>query len=38
MDGKVEDVITDPNSAMNDYIPPLTHNDSDEEECDACAI
>ena len=38
MDGKVEDVIKDPNSAMNDYIPPLTHDDNDEEECDACAI
>ena len=37
MDGKVEDVITDPNSAMNDYIPPLTHTDN-EEDCDACAI
>ena len=35
MDGKVEDVITDPNSAMNDYIPPMTH---EEEDCDACAI
>ena len=37
MDGKVEDVITDPNSASNDYIPPLTHEES-EEDCDACAI
>ena len=37
MDGKVEDVITDPNSASNDYIPPLTHEESDED-CDACAI
>jgi ribonucleoside-diphosphate reductase alpha chain len=37
MDGKVEDVITDPNSATNDYIPPLTHEES-EEDCDACAI
>jgi len=37
MDGKVEDVITDPNSAMNDYIPPLTHTDN-EDDCDACAI
>ena len=37
MDGKVEDVITDPNSASNDYIPPLTHEES-EENCDACAI
>ena len=37
MDGKVEDVITDPNSASNDYIPPLTHVES-EEDCDACAI
>jgi len=37
MDGKVEDVVTDPNSATNDYIPPLTHPD-DEEDCDACAI
>ena len=35
MDGKVEDVIIDPNSAMNDYIPPMTH---EEEDCDACAI
>ena len=24
-------------SAMNDYIPPLTHTDN-EEDCDACAI
>ena len=37
MDGKVEDVVTDPNSATNEYIPPLTHPD-DEEDCDACAI
>ena len=37
MDGKVEDVITDPKSASNDYIPPLTHEES-EEDCDACAI
>ena len=37
MDGKVEDVITDPNSAMNDYIPPMTHTDN-EDDCDACAI
>ena len=37
MDGKVEDVITDPNSASNDYIPPLTHEES-EEDGDACAI
>ena len=36
MDGKVEDVIKDPNSAMNDYIPPMTHDE--EDECDACAI
>jgi ribonucleoside-diphosphate reductase alpha chain len=41
MDGKVEDVITDPNSASNDYIPPMMHsptNSDDEEDCDACAI
>ena len=40
MDGKVEDVITDPNSASNDYIPPMMHSapSDDEEDCDACAI
>ena len=38
MDGKVEDVITDPNSASNDYIPPLIDSPNSEEDCDACAI
>ena len=40
MDGKVEDVITDPNSASNDYIPPLMDSPpvGDEEDCEACAI
>ena len=41
MDGKTEDVITDPNSASNDYIPPLldsVSNDEGEEDCEACAI
>jgi len=40
MDGKTEDVITDPNSATNDYIPPMIDSvQSDEgEDCDACAI
>jgi ribonucleoside-diphosphate reductase alpha chain len=40
MDGKVEDVVTDPNSASNDYIPPMMHSapSEDEEDCDACAI
>ena len=40
MDGKVEDVVTDPNSASNDYIPPMMHSapNEDEEDCDACAI
>jgi ribonucleoside-diphosphate reductase alpha chain len=40
MDGKTEDVITDPNSASNDYIPPMIDSvqSDDEEDCDACAI
>ncbi len=41
MDGKTEDVITDPNSASNDYIPPMldsVSNDEGEEDCEACAI
>jgi len=39
MDGKTEDVIKDENSAMNEYIPPMMSSpDSDEEDCDACAI
>tara|TARA_B100001248_G_scaffold112626_1_gene84277 strand:+ start:19574 stop:21886 length:2313 start_codon:yes stop_codon:yes gene_type:complete len=38
MDGKVEDVITDPNSASNEYIPPLIDSPNSEEDCDACAI
>jgi len=41
MDGKTEDVITDPNSASNDYIPPMLDsmsNDEGEEDCEACAI
>ena len=40
MDGKVEDVITDPNSASNEYIPPLMDSPpvGDEEDCEACAI
>lgn len=38
MDGKVEDVITDPNSASNDYIPPMIDSANDEEDCEACAI
>ena len=41
MDGKTEDVITDPNSASNDYIPPLldsVSSDEGEEDCEACAI
>ena len=41
MDGKTEDVITDPNSASNDYIPPMldsVSSDEGEEDCEACAI
>ena len=39
MDGKTEDVIKDENSAMNEYIPPMLNSpDSEEEDCDACAI
>ena len=40
MDGKTEDVITDPNSATNDYIPPMMSSppSEEEEDCDACAI
>ena len=39
MDGKTEDVIADPASAMNDYVPPLIDSPNNEEEdCDACAI
>ena len=40
MDGKTEDVISDPASAMNDYVPPMidSPNNNDEEDCDACAI
>tara|TARA_A200000159_G_C7334225_1_gene344333 strand:- start:781 stop:3096 length:2316 start_codon:yes stop_codon:yes gene_type:complete len=40
MDGKTEDVITDPNSATNEYIPPMIDSvqSDDEEDCDACAI
>ena len=39
MDGKTEDVIKDENSALNDYIPPMIDSvNSEEEDCDACAI
>ncbi len=38
MDGKTEDVIADPASAMNDYVPPLIDSVDDGEDCDACAI
>jgi ribonucleoside-diphosphate reductase alpha chain len=40
MDGKTEDVITDPNSASNDYIPPMMDSPplEDEDDCEACAI
>ena len=38
MDGKVEDVITDPNSASNDYILPLTHEESEERLRCLCHI
>ena len=38
MDGKVEDVVKDENSAMNDYIPPMLDSPDSEEDCDACAI
>tara|TARA_B100000900_G_scaffold410044_1_gene427044 strand:+ start:5782 stop:8097 length:2316 start_codon:yes stop_codon:yes gene_type:complete len=40
MDGKTEDVIADPASAMNDYVPPMidSPNNDEEEDCDACAI
>jgi hypothetical protein len=39
MDGKTEDVISDPASAMNDYVPPMIDSpNNDEEDCDACAI
>jgi ribonucleoside-diphosphate reductase alpha chain len=39
MDGKTEDVVKDENSAMNDYVPPMISSpNTDEEDCDACAI
>ena len=40
MDGKTEDVITDPNSASNEYIPPMMDSPplEDEDDCEACAI
>ena len=38
MDGKTEDVIADPASAMNDYVQPLIDSVDDGEDCDACAI
>jgi len=38
MDGKIEDVIKDENSAMNDYIPPMLDSPDSEDDCDACAI
>ena len=38
MDGKTEDVIADPASAMNDYVPPLIDSVDDGEDCYASAI
>ena len=43
MDGKTDEVITDPNSATNDYIPPMMSSppseaSEEDEHCDSCAI
>ena len=37
---KLEDVITDANSASNEYIPPMMDSPplEDEDDCEACAI